>query len=56
MAKAGELLFSSLRSYLKAQIYPPHFERLQLLPAQFGGEAGIIGAAFLALEDLAASR
>ena len=56
IAKAGELLFDSLRGYLKAQIYPAHYEKLQILPAQFGGEAGIIGAALLALEDLAATR
>lgn len=56
ISKAGELLFEPLRGYLKAQIYPAHFEKLQLLPAKFGGEAGIIGAALLALEDLAASR
>ncbi len=56
ISKAGELLFDPLRRYLKAQIYPAHFEKLQLLPAKFGGEAGIIGAALLALEDLAVSR
>lgn len=50
VAKAGELLFAPVRRYLKAQIYAPHFAKLQILPAQFGSEAGIIGAARLALD------
>ncbi|MCH5284106.1 MAG: ROK family protein [Akkermansiaceae bacterium] len=54
VARAGELLFAPVRRYLKAQIYAPHFKSLQILPAQFGNEAGLIGAARLALEDAAA--
>ena len=50
IAKAGELLFAPVRRYLKAQIYAPHFARLRILPAQFSNEAGIIGAARLALD------
>ena len=50
IAKAGELLFAPVRRYLQAQIYAPHFDKLQILPAQFGSEAGIIGAARLALD------
>ena len=50
VAKAGELLFAPVRRYLQTQIYAPHFEKLQILPAQFGSEAGIIGAARLALD------
>lgn len=52
IAKAGDLLFVPLRRYLQAQIYPPHFARLQILRAQFGSDAGIIGAARLALDEL----
>ncbi len=52
IAKAGDLLFEPLRRYLRAQIYPSHFERLQILRAQFGSDAGIIGAARLALDEL----
>lgn len=52
ISKAGELLFVPLRRYLKAQIYPKHFAELQILPAKLGGDAGIIGAARLALDDL----
>lgn len=50
IAKAGELLFAPVRRFLKAQIYAPHFAQLQILPAKFGSEAGIIGAARLALD------
>lgn len=52
ISKAGELLFSPLRRYLRTQIYPPHFAKLQILPAKLGSDAGIIGAARLALDDL----
>ena len=50
ISKAGELLFAPVRRYLQAQIYAPHFAKLQILPAQFGNGAGIIGAARLALD------
>lgn len=50
ISKAGELLFAPVRRYLQAQIYAPHFAKLQIIPAQFGSEAGIIGAARLALD------
>lgn len=52
VAKAGDLLFKPLRSYLKCQLYGPHFAKLQVLPAHFGGEAGIIGAARQALDEI----
>ena len=51
VAKAGDLLFEPLRRYLKAQTYGPHYEKLRILPAQFSNEAGIIGAARMALEE-----
>lgn len=49
VAKAGDLLFGPTRRYLKAQLYPPHYEKIKILPAHFSNEAGIIGAARLAL-------
>lgn len=52
ISKAGELLFAPLRRYLQTQIYPPHFEKLQILPAKLSSDAGMIGAARLALDDL----
>lgn len=51
VAKAGDLLFEPLHRYLKAQTYGPHYEKLRILPAQFSNEAGIIGAARMALEE-----
>ncbi len=52
ISKAGELLFSPLRQYLQSQLYPRHYARLQILPAQFGSESGLIGAARLGLDSL----
>lgn len=53
MAKAGEILFTPLRRHLFEQLSPPFTEALQILPARFGNEAGIIGAAALAIEATA---
>ncbi|GAA5482308.1 ROK family protein [Haloferula sargassicola] len=50
VAKAGPLLFDPLRESLHAQLSAPFKEALQLLPAHFGNEAGMIGAAAQALE------
>lgn len=50
VAKAGEFLFRPLRQCLKEQLFIVHYEDLNLLPAKFGNEAGIIGAALMALE------
>ncbi len=52
ISKAGDLLFTPLRHYLRNQIYARHYERLKILPAQFGSEAGLIGAARMGLDDL----
>lgn len=48
VAKAGDLLFAPLRERLKAQLFPVHYQALQLLPAQFGADAGLIGAGLMA--------
>lgn len=53
VAGARELLFDPLREYMKAQLLPSHFERIELIPAKFGGNAGLIGAARYALDCLA---
>lgn len=50
IAAAGELVFEPLRRKLHAQLGNAFRENLSVLPAQFGNEAGIIGAAALALE------
>jgi glucokinase len=51
VSKAGDLLFQPLQEKLFSQIGKPFQEHLQILPAQFGNEAGMIGAANLALEN-----
>ena len=51
VAKAGPLLFGPLNNYLRNQLSGPFKDDLQILPARFGNEAGIIGAATLALEE-----
>jgi len=45
IAKAGPVLFEPLREKLNQLLTPVLAENLQLLPAKFGNEAGIIGAA-----------
>ena len=49
VAKAKTLLFQPLQEIMKAQLAAPLVEYLEILPAQFGTEAGILGAAHLAL-------
>lgn len=52
VARAGELLFGPVKDHLFAQLSEPFKDRLMILPAAFGHEAGIIGAATLAREIL----
>ncbi|MBK1832772.1 ROK family protein [Roseibacillus ishigakijimensis] len=52
VSKAGDLLFLPLKEKLFSQIGEPFKENLQLLPAHFGNEAGMLGAANQALERL----
>jgi glucokinase len=51
VARAGELLFKPFREHLLSQLSGPFKDRLAILPAKFGHEAGTIGAAALALEE-----
>ena len=51
IAKAGDLLFAPLEHFLHQQLSPPFKENLRILPARFGNEAGMVGAAALALEQ-----
>ncbi len=51
VARAGEVLFQPFTRYLRSQLSGPFKENLMILPATFGHEAGIIGAAALALES-----
>lgn len=51
VAKAGDLLLNPLDTFLKEQLFPVHYEHLQIMSAQFGNDAGMIGAAMMALEE-----
>ena len=55
VAKAGDLLFEPLDAQLKAQLFPVHYANLRVMPAQFGADAGIIGAGLMA-SDYAAGE
>lgn len=49
IAQAGDLIFKPLRKKMDAQLARPFRENLLVIPAHFGNEAGIIGAAALTL-------
>ncbi len=51
MSKAGDLLFEPLRAHLEREMDSLYVQQLELIPAQFGNEAGMIGAAALAEEE-----
>ncbi|MDE0825431.1 MAG: hypothetical protein OSA48_01330 [Akkermansiaceae bacterium] len=50
-AKAGAVLFDPLESHLRAQLGAPFKDGLRIVPAKFGNEAGMLGAARIALEE-----
>jgi glucokinase len=50
IAQAGDLIFKPLREKMNAQLARPFCANLLVVPAHFGNEAGMIGAASLALE------
>jgi len=51
VAKAGDLLLAPLQKHLFSQLSGPFKDHLSILPARFGSEAGMVGAATLALEE-----
>ncbi len=51
VARAGDLLFDPLKESLFRQLSGPFKDPLRIVPARFGNEAGMIGAARLALEE-----
>jgi len=53
VARAGDLLFAPFASHLMSQLTGPFRDHLKILPAAFGNDAGVIGAAAMAL-DMAA--
>jgi len=50
VAKAGRLVFDPITKHLHEQLSGPFKDDLKIVPARFGNEAGIVGAAVLALE------
>ena len=52
VAKAGDLIFQPLKARVQSMLSTVVWERLQILPARFSNEAGIIGNAALAADSL----
>jgi glucokinase len=52
VARAGDLIFNPFREHLMKQLSGPFKDGLAILPAAFGHEAGTIGAAALALDEM----
>lgn len=51
VAKAGDLLMKPLLSHLKSQLFHLHMKELNILPARFGSEAGLLGAGAMAMDE-----
>jgi glucokinase len=51
-ARAGNLLLEPARAVIAAHALPPTREEVRLVPAHYGDEAGMMGAALMALESL----
>jgi glucokinase len=51
-ARGGELLLEPARRVIEERALPPAREGLRVLPAHYGDEAGMMGAALMALESL----
>ena len=57
VAECGELLFQPIWRTIKSRCEQTFWEKLEIVPARLGNDAGIIGAAALALEsEFAAAR
>ncbi len=51
VAQAGERLFRYIRETIERRCEKTFWEKLEVVPATLGNDAGIIGAASLALES-----
>jgi glucokinase len=49
---AGDLLLEPAREELRTRGLPPNRDQVQVVPAKFGPEAGMLGAAVMALDEL----
>ena len=56
VAQAGELLLAPVRRTLRERVSAVFCERLQVLPAEMGSDAGIIGSGALAMDAFLAAR
>lgn len=54
MVAAGDMLLEPARAVVAERALPPVAERVRIVPARFGAESGMLGAALLGLEDGAA--
>jgi glucokinase len=52
-ARGGDLLLGPARGVVEERALPPAREGLRIVPAHYGDEAGMMGAALMALESLA---
>ena len=48
--RGGELLLEPAREVVAARALPPAREAVRIVPAHFGDESGMLGAALLALD------
>jgi glucokinase len=48
----GDLLLEPARDEAMARVLPPHRDVLRIVPAAFGDESGMLGAAVMAFEEL----
>ena len=51
---AGDLLLAPAREEVEERALAPGRDTVRIVPAQFGDEAGMVGAGALALEEVAA--
>jgi len=56
MIGAGDLLFNAIREELDRRAFPVPAKRMRILPAELGGDAGLIGAAGCALNAFGPDR
>ncbi len=50
VAKAGRLLFEPIRRTIRERVSAVYYDQLEVVPAELGNDAGIIGSAALALD------
>ncbi|MCL2418581.1 MAG: ROK family protein [Conexibacteraceae bacterium] len=53
---AGEMLLAPARAEMRRRALPPSRDNVQIVAAEFGHEAGMVGAAAMALDGLAARQ